>query len=77
MISQDCHEVYIIIAEYDNDYIEYLKTGKHHDRVFMTMHEFGPFEPTSVNHMKFLGLYFQSFTLNLLKKAHKGDLFRW
>lgn len=77
MITQDRHEVYLVIAEYDDKYVQYLNTGVYNDRVFMTMHEFGPFEPQSEGHMKLLGSYIQAFTSKLLENARQGNPFRW
>ncbi|OJD24314.1 hypothetical protein ACJ73_04327 [Blastomyces percursus] len=50
MISQDCHEIYLIIATYDNDYVAYLQ-GKLEARShgpFLLMHQIRPFTPTAL-----------------------------
>ncbi|KAK2797828.1 hypothetical protein FQN50_009072, partial [Emmonsiellopsis sp. PD_5] len=57
MISQDRHEIYLIIATYNNDYVAYLQ-GEWEDRdsdPFLIMHEIGPFSPTAERHMEHLG----------------------
>lgn len=53
MVSQDRHEIYIIIAEYDYDYVEYVRniSGSKNKLSLMTMNQFGPFNQTSKDHM--------------------------
>lgn len=77
MISQDRHEIFLVIAKYDKDYVKYLNTGKYHDGLFMTMHEFGPFKPEEEEHMRKLGAYLLAFTSQLLHEANQGNPCRW
>lgn len=44
MLSQDRHEIYIIIGDYDLDYMDYLTNPDRSTpcQSFLTMNEFGP-----------------------------------
>ncbi|KAL4937073.1 hypothetical protein BDV06DRAFT_216164 [Aspergillus oleicola] len=53
-VSQDRHEIYIIVAEYDERYLKYLG-GKDDSSAFMTMKEYGPWDTGYVVSMKHLG----------------------
>jgi hypothetical protein len=50
-VSQDRHEIYIVIAEYTDDYIDYLEQDSSTD-AYMAMHEFGPWNTLRAEHMK-------------------------
>lgn len=43
MISQDRHEVYITIAEYDSKYVDYLNDKREEGYSLMQMNQFGPY----------------------------------
>ncbi|GAD92741.1 conserved hypothetical protein [Paecilomyces variotii No. 5] len=62
-ISQNRQFVYIIFAEYDDNYIEYLKDGTVTDGSFLTMHEFGPWDVFDPRHMKEFGTIVLALTL--------------
>ncbi|PYI05846.1 hypothetical protein BO78DRAFT_407843 [Aspergillus sclerotiicarbonarius CBS 121057] len=56
-VSQDRHEIWLILAEYDERYLNYLK-GDYNEteaRSFLTMHEIGPWDTQSKEAMKHLG----------------------
>lgn len=53
-ISQNRHEIFIIIAEYDDKYLSYLKNETSGQNTFMKMHEFGPWSTQDLNHMRHL-----------------------
>ncbi|KAJ9355344.1 hypothetical protein C8Q69DRAFT_530597 [Paecilomyces variotii] len=50
LIAQDRHEIFVVKAEYDLNYIEYLR-NKERD-TFMRITEFGPFKTDESQHMK-------------------------
>ncbi|KAI2714312.1 hypothetical protein CBS147354_7481 [Penicillium roqueforti] len=55
-ISQDRHQVYITVAQYDEKYLEYIVDGKlSPDRSFLTMNQYGPWDTTEGGHMRVLG----------------------
>ncbi|KAI9367111.1 hypothetical protein BJX61DRAFT_538326 [Aspergillus egyptiacus] len=58
-IAQDKHEIFLIFAEFDPEYVEYLdgKTDPHSGdkKSFMTLHEVGPFSTTKRSDMNELG----------------------
>jgi hypothetical protein len=56
-VSQDRHEIFLTFAEYDDDYIAYLKneTPKSANPSFLTMHEYGPWDTQKPSDMKELG----------------------
>lgn len=55
IISQDRHEIYISVAEYGNDYIDYLQTGQTHNDPFLVMHQYGPWDTLDPDAMDNLG----------------------
>ncbi|OJJ47989.1 hypothetical protein ASPZODRAFT_131631 [Penicilliopsis zonata CBS 506.65] len=55
IISQDRHEIYISIAEYNADYINYLQTGDTRNNPFLVVHEFGPWNTNNPASMAELG----------------------
>ncbi|KAK2768594.1 hypothetical protein FQN54_000450 [Arachnomyces sp. PD_36] len=61
-VSQDHHQIYIVIAEFTDGYIDYLEKGAPSD-VYMTMHEYGPWETDSVRHMKNVATILVAFVL--------------
>ncbi|RFU26519.1 hypothetical protein B7463_g9816, partial [Scytalidium lignicola] len=63
-ISQDRTEIYISFAEYDNNYVEYLRKGDTQGQAtFMTLHEFGPRNTLNSRDMKELGQTILALTL--------------
>ncbi|OJD23424.1 hypothetical protein ACJ73_05217 [Blastomyces percursus] len=66
MISQDRHMIYLIVAEYNSDYITYLRDPEYNlTRSFMTMFECGPWDVSVKNHMVDLGAILLAMTLQL------------
>ncbi|PLB33630.1 uncharacterized protein BDW47DRAFT_90801 [Aspergillus candidus] len=55
IISQDRQEIYISVAKYSNDYINYLQTGDMSSDPFMVMHQFGPWNINDASAMSKLG----------------------
>ncbi|KAL3455039.1 hypothetical protein BJX64DRAFT_298249 [Aspergillus heterothallicus] len=57
IISQDRHEIFISMASYDADYIDYLKTGSDLRATpsLLAMHEFGPWNTLDERSMSELG----------------------
>lgn len=64
-ISQNRHEIFITIAEYDSGYISYLRTKPASDEApsFLTMHQYGPWNTKDAGHMKSLGPILLALTL--------------
>ncbi|KAL4954515.1 hypothetical protein BDW69DRAFT_205141 [Aspergillus filifer] len=54
-ISQDRHQIFILVPEYNSDYVAYLNDPSQDSDTFMTVHEFGPFDIREHGHMKQLG----------------------
>ncbi|PYH38808.1 uncharacterized protein BO87DRAFT_350287 [Aspergillus neoniger CBS 115656] len=55
IISQDRHEIYISVAEYDDNYIDYLQTGQTRNNPFLVMHQYGPWDTLNPDAMDDLG----------------------
>ncbi|KAF9890255.1 hypothetical protein FE257_006168 [Aspergillus nanangensis] len=57
IVSQDRHEVFLTVAKYNDDYIQYLKCPENLSQPlsFMTMREFGPWAISNDKAMKNLG----------------------
>lgn len=55
-LAQDRHEIYLTIAEYHREYVEYLEDKDCRSGAsFMTMHRFGPFDTLDRNHIQKVG----------------------
>ena len=72
LVSQDRHEVFLTLATFNKDYVEYVlgnlnaevKSSKGSTSgPFLRMNEVGPFITTNKSHMKCLGYYVLAFTL--------------
>jgi hypothetical protein len=61
LLSQDRHEIFLIIAEYNKEYIAFLDNKKdqpYHDRnTFLSMHKFGPFKIANRRHIERLASF--------------------
>ncbi|PLN86610.1 hypothetical protein BDW42DRAFT_158119 [Aspergillus taichungensis] len=55
IISQDRQEIFISVAQYNDEYIKYLQTGDVSSDPFMVMHEFGPWNTNDDFAMSELG----------------------
>lgn len=56
-VSQDRNEIYLIFADYDEDYVKYLdnKLGPTDEPGFLTMYQFGPWDTESGSDMADIG----------------------
>ena len=54
LVSQDRHEIYITIANYDDSYARYV-AGLSETDSFLKMDEYGPFDISEHRHMFYLG----------------------
>ncbi|KAH8427659.1 uncharacterized protein LDX57_005370 [Aspergillus melleus] len=56
-VSQNRNEIYITFAEYDDEYMNYLKdrSSSDPDLHFLTMHQYGPWKTSIQAHMRDLG----------------------
>ncbi|GAM91164.1 hypothetical protein ANO11243_092110 [Dothideomycetidae sp. 11243] len=55
LISQDRHEIYITIGEFDQRYIDYVQARDNPEApAFLQMHSFGPFDTKKATHMQVL-----------------------
>ncbi|KAK2805795.1 hypothetical protein FQN50_006071 [Emmonsiellopsis sp. PD_5] len=74
LISQDRHEIFLTVAEYDDDYIKYLEDKNHRSESpsFMTMHQFGPWNTLDANHMKYLGPILLAISLRAEAEGRKN-----
>lgn len=76
-VSQDRHEIYIIFAEYRENYIKYLhdELGPTDDPGFMTMHQIGPWNTENRTDMESVGKILLAIALraeDALKKRRAG-----
>lgn len=55
IISQDRHEIYLTVAEYDENYVAYLNENAVEKRPFLIMHQYGPWDTQVSNNMRELG----------------------
>ncbi|RAL15383.1 uncharacterized protein BO97DRAFT_307097, partial [Aspergillus homomorphus CBS 101889] len=65
-VSQDRHEIFLTFADYDDDYIAYLKnkSPKNSALSFLTMHQYGPWDTQTASHMAELGPILLVITLD-------------
>ncbi|KAJ5577955.1 uncharacterized protein N7459_006919 [Penicillium hispanicum] len=76
LISQDRHFIFITVAEYDADYLAYLKNEKPSTDTlsFLTMHQFGPWDTQRASHMRELGPILLAITLRAEAESKGMDL---
>ncbi|KAK1142070.1 hypothetical protein N8T08_008152 [Aspergillus melleus] len=65
LISQDRHEIFIVIASYDDDYVRYLKKEDPQTPSFMVMQEYGPFIIGEYTNMQYLAQFIVGFCLEV------------
>jgi hypothetical protein len=63
LISQDRHEIYITLAVFDADYVEYVCGLMPKQGSFLKMREFGPFVTDNHEHMAILGYFMLAFAI--------------
>ncbi|PLB38958.1 uncharacterized protein BDW47DRAFT_18344 [Aspergillus candidus] len=75
LISQDRHEIFITIAEYDSGYVTYLrkKPLNNEPLSFLTMRQYGPWNTTHAGHMKKLGPILLALTLYAEDEVRKTE----
>ncbi|KAI1170048.1 hypothetical protein F4777DRAFT_570640 [Nemania sp. FL0916] len=64
LVSQDRHEIYVIIAEFDADYVDYICGHDPANLSFLEMQDYGPFETTNSDHMAAFGYLILAFTID-------------
>lgn len=64
LLSQDRHEIYLTIAEYDSNYIDYLRGNQRGLLSFLAMNEFGPWDCFDHLHIESLAEILVAFTPN-------------
>ncbi|KAK1146285.1 hypothetical protein N8T08_003072 [Aspergillus melleus] len=64
-VSQDRSEIYITFAEYDDEYINYLRDDSNPDSNlhFLTMHQYGPWGTSNLEDMRDLGKFLLAICL--------------
>ncbi|KAL4786895.1 hypothetical protein BJX76DRAFT_320055 [Aspergillus varians] len=74
-VSQDRHEIFLTVAEYDGDYVKYLNDKHHHSDApsFMTMHCFGPWDTREPGHMRMLGPILLGISLRADDEERAGE----
>ncbi|KAK1145502.1 hypothetical protein N8T08_004060 [Aspergillus melleus] len=74
-VSQNRHEIFIIIAEYDSGYVSYLKEMSADDepQSFLTMHQYGPWNTESAGDMRKLGPILLALTLYAEAEVKKAE----
>ncbi|KAH8821811.1 hypothetical protein F5884DRAFT_746101 [Xylogone sp. PMI_703] len=72
-ISQSRHQIFIIFAEYDEGYLEYLKEGLPQEgpAPFLTLYEYGAWDINSTEDMEAVGLII--LALSLRAKQLEGE----
>lgn len=55
LISQDRHQVHVVVATYDDHYVDYIKARNPRTKSFLQMEDYGPFDVTHHKHMYLLG----------------------
>lgn len=74
MVSQDRHQIWLTFAEYDQNYVEYLRDGKMTDKPsFLTMHEYGPWEVGKKQQVNEIGRIMLAFAHQQLVKPKEFD----
>ena len=66
-LAQDRHEIFVIFAEYNDDYLAYLNgnfTGTSNKMSFLTMHQLGPWNIEDPSDMRTLGPILLAMALN-------------
>lgn len=68
MTSQDYDEIYLTLATYPPEYLEYLQGRLHPSRKnaaqpFLTMEEYGPWKINSASNMRHFALVIMTFCL--------------
>ncbi|KKZ66139.1 hypothetical protein EMCG_08128 [[Emmonsia] crescens] len=71
-VSQDRHQIYIVIAEYGDNYIDYLEKGSSSD-AYMVMHEFGPWDSNELKHMKNISVILVAFVLRAVSDCEAEE----
>ncbi|KAL4937352.1 hypothetical protein BDV06DRAFT_227035 [Aspergillus oleicola] len=62
-VSQDRHQIFFLIPEYNNDYLAYLNNPSKDSDAFLTIREYGPFDTREPSHMKQLAPIFVAIVL--------------
>ncbi|KAI0534255.1 hypothetical protein GGR58DRAFT_505465 [Xylaria digitata] len=64
LVSQDHNEIYIIIAKFDADYVDYICGNSFETTSFLNMQAYGPFRTDDFKHMCSLGNLLLAFMIN-------------
>ncbi|KAI1127192.1 hypothetical protein F5Y10DRAFT_243355 [Nemania abortiva] len=64
LVSQDMCEIYLTLAEFDADYVDYVCGKDTEIQSFLRMNEYGPFDTRLSKQMKALGHLLLAFTIN-------------
>ncbi|KAE8349305.1 hypothetical protein BDV28DRAFT_63305 [Aspergillus coremiiformis] len=71
IVSQDRHEIYVSFAEYNIEYLKYLKGKRYSGDPFLTMHEYGPWHIGDKKHMSLLGRLILALVIRARKDRDK------
>ncbi|OAX80823.1 hypothetical protein ACJ72_04832 [Emergomyces africanus] len=78
MISQNRHEIYLIIATYTKEYVAYLQGDwDESSEPFLRMHQIGPFRPYAKRHMERLGRIIAALSRQLVNQAMDENPCHW
>ncbi|KAI0421644.1 hypothetical protein F5X98DRAFT_249988 [Xylaria grammica] len=64
LVSQDRHEIYVTIAKFNADYIDYIRGRQSTDRSFFAMQDYDPSRTDKRNHMSAFGHPISAFTID-------------
>ncbi|CAG9953195.1 unnamed protein product [Clonostachys rosea f. rosea IK726] len=64
MLAQDHHEIYIIVATFDDDYVRYITHQHTTTMSFLEMEQYGPFPVDSYIQMFYLSRIMLAYSMN-------------
>ena len=73
LVSQDSVEIYLVVAEFETTYRNYLLVkdqSESTERSFMTMYQYGPWKTAVKEHMEQLGKLLLAFTLKFCQSSN-------
>ncbi|KAI8948014.1 hypothetical protein F4801DRAFT_604970 [Xylaria longipes] len=72
LVSQDRHEIYVTIAKFDADYVDYICGNLSKTKSFLKMQDYGPFRVDDVKYISALGYLLLAFMVDQGEKRLGG-----
>ncbi|RMZ77390.1 hypothetical protein DV738_g4341, partial [Chaetothyriales sp. CBS 135597] len=63
LVSQNRHQIFVNVASFRGEYAKYIRGESETTNSFLRMTEYGPFDVTDRDHMKYLGIAMLAFSL--------------